>query len=43
MEELENRKRKFRQRVDERRAEMANMTPDEKEEFLFKLRWWIIV
>jgi hypothetical protein len=38
LQQLEQRKAEFRRRVEERRQNMANMTPDEKEEFLFKLR-----
>ncbi len=38
LQDLEQRKQIFRQKVDQRRQNMANMTPDEKEEFLFKLR-----
>jgi hypothetical protein len=38
LQQLEQRKAEFRRKVEERRENMANMTPDEKEEFLFKLR-----
>jgi len=36
--ELEKKKKLFRQRIDERRANMKNMSPEEREDFLFKLR-----
>merc|ERR1712212_364208 len=38
MEQLEKKKEEFRKRVDRKRERMKNMTADEKEEFLFKLR-----
>merc|ERR1719495_666162 len=38
MEQLEKKKAEFRKRVDRKREKMKNMTEDEKEEFLFRLR-----
>ena len=36
--DLEKKKEIFRRKVEERRADMQNMTVEEKEDFLFKLR-----
>ena len=38
LRELERKKQDFRRRVDAKRARMADMSPEEKDDFLFKLR-----
>merc|ERR1712226_578998 len=38
LRDLEKKKEEFRRRVDEKRSRMHQMTEDEKDDFLFKLR-----